>query len=343
MDIMVNRKYLNLVSGYLKGFKWTDSNTANFRCPFCGDSERSETKARGYVYTKGGEMFFRCHNCDHGTTIQNLIKHLDSNLHNQYVMERYGVKKRTEKNPEKAYTKVKKTTISWTSMITHCKDPNGRMVNVNNLDEEHHVRDWLAGRQIPLDQGPIYFCQNIKAYADQMRGYAGRIKRPEARVCFPFVDRNDRLVGFTARSLVKKSNLRYLTLRFNSDQPLIYNLNHMNPSIHVYVTEGPIDSLFLPNAIAVSGSDFGKAARFLVPGNTTLILDNEPRNRQIARRYRQLLDMDFRLFIWPRTIREKDINDWVLSGVSPEEIKVTIDQNVFGGLEGKARLGFWTK
>ena len=78
MSIYVDRKYLNLVSHRLKKFKRKNDDLYNFRCPLCGDSQKNQSKARGYVYRKKNDLFFKCHNCGSGTTMANLIKKLDS-------------------------------------------------------------------------------------------------------------------------------------------------------------------------------------------------------------------------------------------------------------------------
>lgn len=46
----VDVKYINLISIRLQKFKRIKDNLYNFRCPICGDSERSKNKARGYLY-----------------------------------------------------------------------------------------------------------------------------------------------------------------------------------------------------------------------------------------------------------------------------------------------------
>ena len=47
--------------------------------------------------------------------------------------------------------------------------------------------------------------------------------------------------------------------------------------------------------------------------------------------------------IWPKTVKEKDINDMVLSGVSPKVIEDTINKNKFSGLSAKMALSDWSK
>ena len=77
----VEQKYLNLISSQLQRFKKTNDFVWNFRCPYCGDSHRSKTKARGYVFRKEQKLLYRCHNCSKGTTLQGLLKHIDVNIY----------------------------------------------------------------------------------------------------------------------------------------------------------------------------------------------------------------------------------------------------------------------
>ena len=62
MSIYLDKKYINLISPTLEKFKWKKDNLANCRCPICGDSELSKTKARGYFFTSDNSYFYKCHN-----------------------------------------------------------------------------------------------------------------------------------------------------------------------------------------------------------------------------------------------------------------------------------------
>ena len=82
-------KYIKLVSSRLRNFKQKDAYLWNFSCPICGDSQKNKLKARGYVFKKGNDLFYRCHNCGVSTNVGNLIKHMDNSLHKEFVLERY--------------------------------------------------------------------------------------------------------------------------------------------------------------------------------------------------------------------------------------------------------------
>ena len=110
----------------------------------------------------------------------------------------------------------------------------------------------------------------------------------------------------------------------------------MDKSKTVYVTEGPIDSLFLPNSIAVGGSDL---KRVLDNGyNFVFVFDNEPRNKELLKIMDSMID--YKMVVWPKNIYEKDINDMILKD---REILDIIDNNTFSGLRLKMALSAWRK
>ena len=133
-------------------------------------------------------------------------------------------------------------------------------------------------------------------------------------------------------------------MRFLDDVPLIYNIQNVDKTKTIYVTEGPIDSLFLPNSIAVGGSDFKKIDDSLKE-NAIIIYDNEPRNTEIIKKINEVIDLGYNVCIWnERRVSEfKDINDMILGGLTQEEIVEIIDSNTYSGLSAKAKLQEYKK
>lgn len=56
-----------------------------FRCPYCGDSQKSKMKARGHVVEKWGKRFFKCHNCGLSKSFDQFLKDMDVELYAEYV------------------------------------------------------------------------------------------------------------------------------------------------------------------------------------------------------------------------------------------------------------------
>ena len=89
MSNYVDLKYINILSARLEQFKQKGKNLFNFRCPYCGDSQKDKTKARGYLYAVKNDMFYKCHNCGIGTNMPNFIKDRDQKLYSEYFFEKF--------------------------------------------------------------------------------------------------------------------------------------------------------------------------------------------------------------------------------------------------------------
>ena len=74
MSLYTDTKYVGLLSPRLDLLKQVRSNLWNSRCPICGDSTKNRSKKRLYIYAKAQDLFVKCHNCGHGSTLGNFIK-----------------------------------------------------------------------------------------------------------------------------------------------------------------------------------------------------------------------------------------------------------------------------
>jgi hypothetical protein len=102
-----------------------------------------------------------------------------------------------------------------------------------------------------------------------------------------------------------------------------------------------LDSLFLDNAIAVTGTSFNKLEQLnLNKDKLVVIIDNQPRNKEVVKLYNSMIDKGYSVVIWPQTLQEKDINDMVLSG---KDVKKIVKQNTFSGLEAKTKFISWKR
>jgi hypothetical protein len=107
------------------------------------------------------------------------------------------------------------------------------------------------------------------------------------------------------------------------------------------VTEGPIDSLFLPNAVAVGNSNLKYALNHLPKDKLVLIYDNEPRNKEIVREIGDAISAGANVAIWPKSYQEKDINDMILAGKAQNEILDTINKFTFRGPKALLEFNIW--
>jgi len=336
MSIIIDTKYLSLLSPRLDRFKKVRDYLWNFRCPQCGDSQKSKSKARGYVYRKKTDLFFKCHNCGVGQSVGNLIKDLDPFLHKQYIMERYRAGetgKRKSKAPEFKFEtptfKPKETSID--------------LPSIESLPKEHYARVYCEGRTIPQQfMDKIFYTEDFKNWALSVcQVDYSNLMGKEPRLVIPFFDKDNQLIGAQGRAL-QESKVRYVTVKVHEDAPKVFGLERWNSEQYTYLVEGPIDSLFLPNCLAMAGADMSDLS-ILDKDKTTLIFDNEPRNFQIARSMIKSLQDGWKIVVWPNSITCKDINDMVLTSIKDARLVEIINTNTYSGQRGEWEVHSWKK
>ena len=195
---------------------------------------------------------------------------------------------------------------------------------------------YLIDRQIPVDAwNQLYFVDDSQKLEQLSEKYEGRVLGSDPRIVIPFYDNDDNLIAVNCRA-VNDCNLRYITVRIDENQPLIYNLNKIDRSRTVYVTEGPFDSMFLDNSVAVGSSDLNAVSRVLDRDNVVLVFDNQPRNQQLVDIMVDAAAKQYKMVVWPSSILQKDINEMVINGV--DNIQQIIDNNTLHGLALTVRI-----
>ena len=300
-------------------------NTYNFRCPYCGDSQKNKNRARGYFYQKKGSFIYKCHNCGVGRTLSNFLKDHDSTLYDEYVLEAYreGV---TGKGTKIPLPKFKFDKPSFKPNIFQDLDL------VSDLNTTHQARKFLERRKLPPDQ--FYYCPKFKEWTNKHKEVFRDTRYDESRIIIPLRDK-DSVFGYQGRSIFSNSSLRYITVMLDDNKPKIYGLDKINSEETVYVTEGPFDSQFLGNAIAMCGSDVdlsGFDYRFVY------VFDNEPRSREICTKVAKAIQAGNSVVIYPKQIREKDLNDMILAG---HDVQSMVESNTYHGLEANLKFTQW--
>jgi transcription elongation factor Elf1 len=342
MSLPIDTKYIRLISSRLRNFKQKSDNMFNFSCNFCGDSQKNKSKARGYVFEKSGGLFFKCHNCGVSTNLGNLIKHTDSALYQEYIMERYKAGESGNSNyqkpsfdiPQPRFDRVKKQT-----QFEYAE-------SISDLPTGHFCLTYIQKRKIPEKfYKELYFTTNYEKFIRKLIPTCDKELVPDARLIIPFYDQYNELIAVTGRSLESGSKvLRYVTVRTNdSKEKLLYGMNTVDLNQPVKIVEGQIDSLFLNNCVASGDGNLAIAAKNIDCEEKILIYDNEKRNREILKMMQDAIKLGHNIVIWPDSIESKDINEMVMSGISPAAIEEIISNNTFSGLEAQTRFTFWKK
>ena len=335
MSSFIDVKYINLLSAKLPKFKRKSDYLFNFRCPHCGDSKKSSTKARGFVYRKKNDMFFKCHNCGVGQSLGNLIKFLDPVMYKEYALERFKDGK-TDTKPEFDFTpsKLLKTKTFYDKALE-------QLTRFDQLVTTHPAKAFVYKRLIPKEHwNKLYFCPRFYEWTNEiLPNKFPNLQGDHPRVVIPFFDREGKFFAFQGRAFGKEQP-KYITIKFDESKQKIYGLDRVDLNKPVMITEGPIDSLFLDNAIALAGAD---AVVNIQQKQCTMIFDNEPRNKQIIDRMKKVVDKKFNLVVWPKLLKYKDINDMIIAGYTSAKIQTIISNNTYCGLEALQQINDWKK
>ena len=333
MSLFIDHKYLNIISSKLQQFKRKSRSLYNFRCPICGDSKKNKFKARGYVFENKEALFFKCHNCSASSNVGNLIEKLDVVLSKQYFFEKYKNKATT--NTEPIEERV--------PLFVQPKFKKVDLRSIDSLSVEHPARKYLDARRLPPGRyHDLYYTDCFKSWVTNYDAeLAARLKEEDPRVIIPFFDRDKNLIAAQGRSM-ENNTLRYFTIKIDKKSPKIFGLDRWDDRVLAYMTEGPFDSMFLPNAMAMAGSDLDDTSLF-IGKNVVFVYDNEKRNQEIVTKMLRVLKRGFRIVVWPDTIQYKDINDMIIGGVSLDDIYDIIDKNTFEGLQARLKINQWKR
>ena len=338
--LWLEKKYLSMVVSSLDMAKWKGDTTLNHRCPYCGDSSKNTFKARGYHFVVDQSYVYKCHNCGKATSTINFLKDHFSMIHKEYMKEwlkEKGIRKRPQRMPSSNDFKfTPRTDILNKSDIMTVDNLKFLMKPCNEVAE---AREYLQKRMIPESTyKDLWFTTSPQILSILSPKYKDRVLGNDPRIILPFYSEDGELIGLSGRA-TNDSPLRYMTMRFRDDLPLIFNLNNVDKTKTIYVTEGPIDSLFLPNSIAVAGSDFKKIDNDLKE-TAVLIYDNEPRNYEILKKLEEVIDLGYSVCIWndKRLDGLKDINDMVENGLTVDEVIDIINKCTFQGLSAKTKF-----
>ena len=329
MQSYIDVKYVNIISPLLQQFKKKGDFLWNFRCPYCGDSQKSRTKARGFVYRKKNDLFYKCHNCGVGTTLGKLIEHLDSKSYKDYIMERYksGVKT-VNKEPE----------FKFNEPVFRSKDICSTLNSLSELGEDHPARKIIDRRNLPISSyKDLFLCPEFYKFTNNLiPNKFPSLDGDHPRLLIPFRDEEGEVFAYQGRAFGNEQP-KYLTIKLQ-ERDKIFGLDRIDKREEVLVVEGPLDSLFLDNCIAVAGAD--------VPNldcDFTVVFDNEPRNKELLKQVEKAINRGHKICLWPEGMEYKDINDMILGGYTKEEIQDLIKHNTYQGTAATLWFTKWRK
>jgi len=350
--ISIQKRFIRLLGTSLKRFKEVQPGLFNFRCPYCGDSQKNSKTARGYFIapTKPTDSYgYYCHNCGTSKSFQAFTKDQNPNLHSQYLAECFRHKDGHSRAKDRE-KRLRDTNLR--KRLDPSVDPENfhtlniltekGAVSIENLNEDHFAKLYLAKRLVPQSEfDKIFFVEEFKKFIHSIQSDKfEKISNDSPAVIFPLLTREMRLIGFQCRNLDPDDKFRYMTIKLETNHEKLYGLHRLSQNSNPeYVTEGAIDSLMLPNAIAVCGSDLmGHSSETAIH-----ILDNEPRNKEIVKKAHQIASSNRPICLLPEKYYGADLNEIRLEyGLSSDSLERLIKKYTFRGLKAIIKFKEWS-
>lgn len=320
----IDDRYINYLSAKLDKFKKVKPGLYNCRCIICGDSTKSKLKARGYFYSVKNTTNYKCHNCGINISLNNFMKQVDPELHQRFCLEKFrsGF---TGKNFPVEAPKIEFKAPKFKTKI-----------DLPKSSENQKISEYLKSRR--LDPEKFYYAKHFKSWINSIKPTfdSNALKYEESRIIIPLY-LNKNLIGVQGRT-TSNSSVKYITIMFDENAPKIYGYDDVDVSKPVYILEGPFDSEFIDNSIAMCGADLD--FKSLNIKNKVYIYDNEPRNREIHSRMIKKIENNDSIVIWPKNINYKDVNLMIMNNL---DVKSIIENNTYKGLIAKYKFNEWIK
>lgn len=346
MSLYIDTKHIQLISSLLTNFKQRDSYLYNFRCNICGDSEKNKRKSRGYFYriANANYMSMKCHNCGASMKFSSYLKLFFNAQYREYLLEKYGEKygekmKNSNKILENEFNyKIEEEDFRKERTLLEMLMPT-----LDTLPEDNEAVVFCRNRKIPEKAFKyLYYIDDVKKVDQLSPKYKDKIVTQEPRLVIPFYTEQGKLEGVTCRAL-RGEAFRYISVKISENPSMVFGSERLDRTKKAYVFEGPLDSLFVENGLAVGSTSLSRVKGLNMSKESfVFVLDNQPRNKEVCREYKKFINAGYSLMIWPSHIESKDVNKLVLDhGIT--DVQSFIDQNTYSGLKALVKFNEWSK
>lgn len=335
MTTYTDIEYIEKLQFKLQLFKKTSRNHYNFRCPVCGDSKKSKTKARGHIYEKHNKINYRCFNCGASMGASNFIKFVDPMLHKEYIAATFD---NTFKQPRKPKFGRMGFMSEPAPLVEEYNVLDG-LKPISEFDYKHPAYIYLNERDIPFEKfEDLYYVDDINSVSQRLPKYKDKILDDSPRVMIPFRNTEGIITHFQGRAITDvEKHKRFITLEVQKDVTKVYGMDKVDVSKPIYIVEGSFDAMFLSNAVAMGGSDIN--LRMFDRKKDVFIFDNED-NPEIIKRMEKLIKARYQVVIWSNEIPFilNDINDMMVHFGTQENLEEYITNHTYSGLEAEMEM-----
>lgn len=264
----------------------------NFRCNVCGDSKKSKYKRRGWILKQKTPWMYYCFNgsCNATMPAHVWLKKYFYQHYIDYVKETMQMEKVD-------------ITIKETSQPVEVNLPKEEQVF--NIDDLKYFKPIMSNEHNKFFKIAKCLCETRKIPVEVWKKWFVAIDgKYVGRLIIPFYDDKGFIYYFQARALSSDYSNKYINMVENRDEA-IYNIHFIDRKKPVMLVEGPIDSLFLENAIAVCGLKFGEKIQKSIDEikpHYLLDYDKDGMSKSL-----ELLMQGKSVFLWEKFKRENNL------------------------------------
>lgn len=279
--------------------KQTPSGWISFNAPCCiHNGETKDTKRRAGIIQEGDVVSYHCFNCGYKTAWQP-GRHISYNMRKLFewinvpddVINKLSLEVlKLNEGIDIEFSQVTMPTFSSVQL------PNNAQLITDTPDDNQYllkIKEYMKSRNLFLDEGYDYYWSPDYGYRD--------------RLIIPFTYEG-RIVGWTARTIQKNKNPKYLT---ESQPGYIFGLDQQRyQKIFCIVVEGPIDAIHIEGVALCRAEINDQQTLLLSKLNKDIILlpDKDPAGNRLVE---EAIDKGWAVSMpdWPSDV--KDVNDAV--------------------------------
>lgn len=286
-------------------FHKKNQNVYNAECPICKEGKSSGRLRRLYYFVD--KEYFYCHNCSRSWNPLGWVKEV-TGLTLPEIIKRNKEKEdqSTQKHSLDAFIDNKKK-INTPAVIEDL--PTSSIDITDPCQLAYYKKSSIVNKAFEycLKRHLLSACNSCNKFYVSLED-----KIHKNRLIIPFFDNNKKIVSYQTRAINKDQFPRYLT-KFG--EKTLFNINNINPSIpYIFIFEGPIDSMFVRNGVAIAAlSPTQKQQQLLqsfIGYDLIFVFDNDKNNKHTQKRIEKSIKEGKRIFIWPKEFTHfKDFNE----------------------------------
>lgn len=281
----------------------------------------------------------KCHNCGEAHKFSTVLRRLDPALYNEYKLDCLR---------ESGSPTYRKQIVPEAPLALPKATLDG-LPSIASLDPNHLARTFVVKRKLPIGSwNKLFYTENWTDWVHAQNWDYEYQEKGVPRLLMPCYNIQGGVMMVQSRTLLPEANsrIRYMTAKAHSEVPKVYGLERWDVKKRTYVVEGPLDSWFLPNCLAAMGSELGQVPdripTYDVP-DWVFVPDCEPRNIEILKQINRLVDENYPVCLLPPERGCKDLNDFILSGMTQNELLEMVNKHTYDGLKLQLEFQRWKK